>query len=202
MHAVLTALVCDGAVEHVDAGAKVKLISGPTQLSAPEHTQVVNVLSAEEMYRASMETLPGCDLFIAAAAVADYRPASAAAKKIKKEGETMTLEMVKNPDIVSAVAATDNKPFVVGFAAETHDVTRYAKSKLKRKQLDLIIANDVSDPRIGFDSDDNAVTLIAPNNQNTLAKASKQQLAQDIIQHIVKTMNETEKTMTTGLSTS
>ena len=181
----------------VDAGAKVELISGPTQLSAPEHVQIVNVLSADEMYQASMEALPNCDLFIAAAAVADYRPANVAAQKIKKaDASTMTLKMVRNPDIVSAVAAAINRPFVVGFAAETDAVIRYAKSKLKRKQLDLIIANDVSDTSIGFDSDNNAVTLITDNDQHLLTKASKQQLAQDIIQYLAKIMNKNETTMT------
>ena len=178
----------------VDAGAKVTLISGPTQLPAPKHVKTENVLSANEMYRASMEALPGCDLFIAAAAVADYRPKNVSTQKIKKaDKDNMTLEMVKNPDIVSAVAAVSNRPFVVGFAAETNDIIQHAKTKLKQKCLDLIVANDVSDTGIGFDSDDNAVTLISHNSQHELAKANKQQLARDIIQHIAKMMSETKK---------
>ena len=181
----------------VDAGAKVQLISGPTALLAPEHTHRVNVLSASQMYQASIQALPDCDLFIAAAAVADYRPVNVAKQKIKKANEdTMMLEMTRNPDIVSAVATASNRPFVVGFAAETHNIIDHAKSKLKRKKLDLIIANDVSDASIGFDSDNNAVTLISHHSQHELAKMSKQQLAQDIIQHIAELMEGIKKTMT------
>ena len=177
----------------VDAGARVKLISGPTVISPPEHVELIRVLSADQMYQASMQTLPSCDVFIAAAAVADYRPVNVATRKIKKtSSDTVTLEMIKNPDIVSAVAAA-NQSFVVGFAAETDNVMDHARSKLKAKQLDLVVANDVSDGSIGFDSDHNAVTLISHNSQHVLDKASKQQLARDIIHHIASMMDKTEK---------
>ena len=178
----------------VDAGARVQLISGPTAISPPEHVELIRVLSADQMYQASMQTLPSCDIFIAAAAVADYRPVSVATRKIKKtSGDTVTLEMIKTPDIVSAVAAAANKPFVVGFAAETDNIINHARSKLKSKQLDLVIANDVSDSSIGFGSDHNAVTLIGHNSQHVLAKASKQQLARDIIHHIASMIDKAEK---------
>jgi len=176
----------------VDAGATVQLISGPTALPTPAHVHRVDVLSADDMYRASMAALTGCDLFIAAAAVADYRPAQVAMQKIKKTAaDTINLAMVRNRDIVSAVVAANHRPFVVGFAAETDDIIRHATAKLKCKQLDVIVANDVSDPDIGFDSDNNAVTLITANSQRILAKASKKQLARDIIQYVAAMIDQT-----------
>jgi len=144
--------------------------------------QAAVVISAEEMYQASMNALADCDIFIASAAVADFRPAAAVDQKMKKTAkDTMTIDMVKNPDIVATVAASNNKPFVVGFAAETNDVVAYAKDKRQRKNLDLIVANDVSDQAIGFNSDNNAVTVISENDEISLPEASKFQLAQKIV---------------------
>ena len=169
----------------IDAGARVTLISGPTKLSAPEHSNFVSVESAQQMYDASMAALSDCDLFIASAAVADYRPATLAEQKIKKTGQdTMTIELVKNPDIVTAVAASNPRPMTVGFAAETQDVVTYARDKLKRKNLDLVIANDVSQAGIGFNSDQNAVTVVWPDREQSLSQRSKSQLARDLIDEI------------------
>jgi len=170
----------------VNAGAKVTLISGPTALSCPDHVTRVDVVSAEDMYQASMAVLNECDIFIASAAVADFRPENIAEQKMKKTAaeDTMTITMVKNPDIVASIASANNKPFVVGFAAETHDVLRYAKDKLHRKNLDMIIANDVSDPAIGFNSDNNTVTIVTKNGNLHLPEASKCQLSTLIIDHI------------------
>lgn len=173
----------------VDAGAKVTLISGPTALACPERVTRVDVVSAEDMHKASMEHVASADIFIASAAVADFRPVTVADKKMKKTGlDTMTIEMEKNPDIVASVAALDNKPFVVGFAAETHDVITYAKDKLQRKNLDMIVANDVSDTSIGFNSDNNKVTIITEAAELILEEASKYQLSLDIVQSIAKEM--------------
>ncbi|MFT7387779.1 MAG: phosphopantothenoylcysteine decarboxylase/phosphopantothenate--cysteine ligase [Candidatus Endobugula sp.] len=170
----------------VNAGAKVTLISGPTALSCPDHVTRIDVVSAVDMYQASMAILNECDIFIASAAVADFRPANIAEQKMKKTAteDTMTITMVKNPDIVASIASANNKPFVVGFAAETHDVLRYAKDKLHRKNLDMIIANDVSDPAIGFNSDNNTVTIITKNGNFHLPEASKCQLSTLIIDYI------------------
>jgi phosphopantothenoylcysteine decarboxylase/phosphopantothenate--cysteine ligase len=171
----------------VDAGARTILISGPTSLQAPEHVSRVDVVSAEDMYKASMSALEDCDIFIASAAVADFRPVDASQQKIKKTGQdTMTIEMVKNPDIVASVAGVDNPPFVVGFAAETQNCIEYAKGKLQKKKLNMIIANDVSSPDIGFNSDNNVVTVVTDSEEVALPEASKSQLAREIIQSIVK----------------
>ena len=169
----------------VEAGAKVKLISGPVNIPAPERVERVSVESAEEMLEASMLDLGLCDIFIAAAAVADYRPTAIAEHKIKKGSEEiMELHLVKNPDIVATVANSSPKPFTVGFAAETKDVLEYARSKLERKNLDLIIANDVSRSDIGFNSDENAVTVISASSTESLPQASKRQLANRLIERI------------------
>lgn len=168
-----------------EAGATTILISGPTQLATPDRVQRMDVTSAQDMYDVTMASLEDCDLFVASAAVADYRPAQLAEQKIKKTGQdTMTIELVKNPDIVTAVAASQPKPYTVGFAAETQDVVSYARGKLERKKLDLVIANDVSQAGIGFNSDRNAVTLVWPENEETLAENSKTQLARDLIARI------------------
>ena len=168
-----------------EAGASVKLISGPVNIKAPERTQLIKVESAEEMLSASLEGLENCDIFIAAAAVADYRPTAVAEHKIKKgTEEIMELHLVKNPDIVATVAGSSPKPYTVGFAAETKDVLNYARGKLERKGLDLIIANDVSRSDIGFNSDENAVTVISQQDTLELPQASKRQLAGSLIELI------------------
>jgi phosphopantothenoylcysteine decarboxylase/phosphopantothenate--cysteine ligase len=178
-----------------DAGAKTILISGPTALKTPEHVRRIDVISADEMYQASMDAVYKsafpCDIFIASAAVADFKPAEVAAHKIKKNQQnSMTIEMVKNPDIVAAIAAQANAPFIVGFAAETQQLIENAKSKLVKKQLDLVIANNVSNPDIGFDSDDNALTIVSANDVLIMPQKSKKQLAVDIIDFIAKNIDQ------------
>ena len=171
----------------VDAGAQVRLISGPVNLTPPERLECVQVESAEQMLAASLEGIEHCDIFIAAAAVADYRPVAVAEHKIKKGSEEiMELRLIKNPDIVATVAARDLRPFTVGFAAETRNVVEYARSKLERKGLDLIIANDVSNPEIGFNSDDNAVTLVSPTATVSLPQGPKRLLARQLIERIAE----------------
>jgi len=175
----------------VDAGARVKLISGPVNLAAPERMTRVSVQSAEDMLAASLDDLESCDIFIASAAVADYRPTSVAEHKMKKGNEEiMELHLVKNPDIVATVAGSPDKPFTVGFAAETRDVLSYARGKLERKNLDMIVANDVSRTDIGFNSDENAVTVITPDSEQELPQASKRQLAGQIIEQIARSYHK------------
>lgn len=167
-----------------DAGAKVILISGPVSLPAPDRVECIRIDSAQQMLDAVLKPLVHVDIFIGAAAVADYRPASPAEQKIKKHQDEMTLSLVKNPDIIATVAAHIPKPFTVGFAAETQDVLNYAKSKLERKGLDLIAANDVSRQDIGFNSEYNAVTLIGRERVVELDVANKTQIARDMIEAI------------------
>lgn len=165
-----------------EAGAMTILISGPTQLATPARVTRINVTSADEMLAASLQEAKGCDLFIAAAAVADYRPAQIAAQKMKKgEGDSLTLTLVKNPDIVASIAALASKPFTIGFAAESENLLEYARAKLARKNLDLVIANNISDNSIGFNSDDNAVTLVEKNSTTEISQRSKHQLARELI---------------------
>ena len=167
-----------------EAGAETVLISGPVSMTAPDRVTTIPVISAQEMYDAAVAEAAGCDLFIASAAVADYRPTQAADSKIKKTADTMTIELVKNPDIVSAVAALTERPFTVGFAAETDNVEDYARGKLERKNLDLVIANDVSDRTIGFNSDDNEVLVVENNSAEAIPKISKSVLARQLIAKI------------------
>lgn len=168
----------------VDAGAKTTLVSGPVNLAAPEHTRLVGVQSAEEMLQQCLKLLPECDIFIACAAVADYRPAAVQDQKIKKGPQEMSLQLVRTPDIVAAVAADEHRPYTVGFAAETNDVLAYAREKMQRKGLDMIIANDVADPAIGFNSNDNAVTVLRRDSEHLLARASKTTIARQIV-HLI-----------------
>lgn len=171
------------------AGARVTLISGPVNLDPPRDVTVVPVTSAADMHHAVMSHLADCDVFVGVAAVADFRPAAAAERKLKKsEGLAgdMTLELVENPDIIAAVAASAKRPFVVGFAAETHDTLDYARDKRRRKNLDMIVANDVSDPGIGFNSEDNAVTIIWDGGEQTLPRTGKAGIAAAIIATVAR----------------
>ena len=169
-----------------EAGAKVTLISGPTSLSQPEGVDVVNVVSALDMHSAVFDQVHEHDIFIGVAAVADYRPVVSADQKIKKNADEMTITMVKNPDILAEVAAENDRPFCVGFAAETNDVIDYARGKLERKNLDLIAANHVGSDETGFGTPDNAITLISRDDVVELPKKDKFALARDLIQEISK----------------
>ena len=164
-------------------GAAVTLISGPTALPTPAGVTRIGITSAEEMLAAALAQ-PG-DIFIAAAAVADYRVAHPAAHKQKKQGDAgLTLQLVQNPDIVATIAALrEHRPYTVGFAAETDNVLAYARDKRARKNLDLIIANDVSQDVFG--ADDNAATLIAADGETTLPRQAKTALADSLLTHIL-----------------
>jgi phosphopantothenoylcysteine decarboxylase/phosphopantothenate--cysteine ligase len=167
-----------------DAGARVTIISGPVRLTAPDKVTVIAVESASEMLAASLEQQKNCDIFIAAAAVADYRPIQVAQQKIKKSGEQMQISLIKNPDIVATIAQLEDNPFVVGFAAETQDVATYARGKLKSKNLNMIVANDVSNSDIGFNSDSNSVTVYWGENQQDFPLMSKSALSNELIELI------------------
>lgn len=167
----------------IEAGARVTLISGPTQLPPVARAKMIQVISALEMHQAVHACLNDCDIFIGVAAVADYRPRSLAAQKLKKTdgNDGLMIELIKNPDIVATVAMHHPKPFTVGFAAETQNLVEYARRKLESKNLDLIVANDVSDKSIGFNSDDNMTTLLWSDGELGLPKMSKSTLSRKII---------------------
>ncbi len=157
----------------VDAGAITTLVSGPVSLAPPDHIRLFAVQSAEQMLAQCLQLLPDCDIFIACAAVADYRPAKLESQKIKKEQQEMILQLVRTPDIVSSIAASEHRPYTVGFAAETNNLLDYARDKMQRKGLDMIVANDISDLSIGFNSDDNAVTVLWRDGEQTLERAKQ-----------------------------
>ena len=161
-------------------GARVVLISGPVNLSPPPGMQVVQVNTAEEMFNATHEYVASADIFIAAAAVADYRPAETKAQKIKKNSETLSLELVRCPDILASVAALDDPPFTVGFAAETENIEDHARAKLEGKNLDMIVANKVGDDH-GFDKDDNAATVLWKSGKKEFPRAAKVELARELV---------------------
>ncbi|MGL6316190.1 bifunctional phosphopantothenoylcysteine decarboxylase/phosphopantothenate--cysteine ligase CoaBC [Vibrio sp. WXL103] len=170
-------------------GAEVTLISGPVSLTTPAGVRRINVESAQQMYDASLAQAPESDIFIGCAAVADYRPQTVADNKLKKvDGQDdIAISMVKNPDIIASVAHLENyRPFTVGFAAETQDVESYAQSKLERKNLDMICANDVSIAGQGFNSDDNAITVFSNEGKQSLTLASKERIASEILTLIAK----------------
>ena len=171
------------------AGAKVTLLAGPVSLETPNGVRRVNVSSAIKMLDESLHQLEeGCDIFIATAAVADYRVAEIAEHKIKKAGDELAISLIKNPDIVATIAQQEKRPFMVGFAAETRNVEEYAAGKLVAKKLDMIACNDVSRKDIGFASDENAMTVFFAEQYHMdkldLEKASKQEIAQQLIEAI------------------
>ena len=174
----------------IEAGAEVTLISGPVNLEPPERCTLIPVVSAADMHRATMSACAEADILIAAAAVADYRPVTVATQKIKKHADAVTLELEKNPDIVSAAATQYGDLFVVGFAAETQDIENYARGKLERKNLDAIVANDVSRSDVGFNSDNNEAWWISANTSKTFSIRSKTQLARDIVAAIIEQLGE------------
>ncbi|MEL4431653.1 bifunctional phosphopantothenoylcysteine decarboxylase/phosphopantothenate--cysteine ligase CoaBC [Shewanella mangrovisoli] len=169
-----------------DMGAAVTLVSGPVNLATPEGVTRINVESAQNMLDAVMDNVDKKDIFIGCAAVADYRVSDIADCKIKKSAEEMQLALVRNPDILATVASLANRPFVVGFAAETHDVETYARDKLKRKNLNMIAANDVSVAGLGFNADTNALRVFWPQGSQDLPATDKLTLARQLLSLIVK----------------
>lgn len=166
-------------------GADVILISGPVDLPDPPGVEVRNVTTAQEMHDATHDCVKEADIFVAAAAVADYRPKDLKEQKIKKNDESMTINLVRCPDILASVAALDAGPFTVGFAAETEKVDEYARSKLENKALDMIIANRVGND-CGFDRDDNAVNVLWSDGEKRYPQAQKSKLARDLVELIAE----------------
>ncbi len=176
----------------IDAGAIVTLITGPVDIEPPMKCNTILVETAEEMHEAVMHHVNKKDIYIGTAAVSDYRPARKNETKLKKDdkGSPLILELVENQDILKSVSELDERPYVVGFAAETNDLIENAKTKFKNKGLDLVVANDVSDTSIGFDSDDNAVTLITKRRNLAIEKESKRKIAKKIIKLIAEEIDD------------
>ena len=176
-------------------GANVTVVCGVTTVEPPENVEVIRAVSAEEMFQAVMKKLPEASIFIGAAAVADYRPRNVADAKIKKtKQDFLTLELEKTPDILANVSANwHNDLIVVGFAAETNDVVSYASAKLKQKNLDLVVANDITQQGAGFNSDTNIATIITRDNEIELPLMSKRDLADKILDEVIKLSGKSKK---------
>jgi len=172
-----------------EAGAAVTLITGPTALAPPEGMEYICVETAGQMLEAVMTRAGQADVFVAAAAVADYRAVAVEDHKIKKSAPHLNLRLERTTDILASVAALPKGPFTVGFAAETRELERHGRAKLMKKGLDLVAANDVSDGQ-GFDVDDNALTLLWPGGGSTLPRQSKEQLARALVMVIAQRLRE------------
>jgi phosphopantothenoylcysteine decarboxylase/phosphopantothenate--cysteine ligase len=167
------------------AGARVILISGPVNLSVPDGVDRIGIESAQEMYQATHERIAAVDIFIAAAAVSDYRPESVRQNKIKKSQAEMHLDLVRSPDILASVADLKDGPFTVGFAAETEKLREHAMQKLQRKKLNMIVANTVG-PGVGFDCNDNAVEVFWQNGERSFPLSAKAELAAALVDLIAE----------------
>lgn len=172
-------------------GMDVVLVAGPVSLPTPAGVRRIDVRSAEQMRQAVQAEMAGADVFIGAAAVADFRPRQPRDSKIKKgDSDGLTLELVRNPDILAEVAARPDRPFVVGFAAETDALEHYALDKLERKRLDMIAANRVGQAGCGFDADANALTVLWPGGRAEVAMALKAQVARDLLALIAQRLSQ------------
>jgi phosphopantothenoylcysteine decarboxylase/phosphopantothenate--cysteine ligase len=174
----------------VAAGAKVTLISGPVQLTAPEQVELISVETAEQMYQAVIARVWNYDVYIGAAAVADYAPIQSHSEKIKTKTTEMTITFKRNPDILAKVASLSIRPFVVGFAAETHDLINFAKQKLYQKNLDMIAANWVGGEQGGFDKEENALHVFWQNGEQHFPLMNKKELAKALLKLIKQQMNQ------------
>ena len=167
-------------------GARVTLVAGPVNQPTPAGVERIDVESAEEMHQAVMQRVAECDIFVACAAVADYRAATPAEAKIKKQADTMDIALVRNPDILADVAARPQPPFTVGFAAETHDMQEHAEDKRRRKGLDMIAANWVGRPGSGFEAEDNALEVTWEGGGLSLGPEPKTRLAVGLMECIAE----------------
>jgi phosphopantothenoylcysteine decarboxylase/phosphopantothenate--cysteine ligase len=172
------ALASEAAVE----GARVTLVSGPVNLPTPEGVKRIDVLTAQEMLEACLNNVSDADVFIGVAAVADYRPQQIEQEKIKKNDDLMTLNLVKNPDIISEIAKLKNRPITVGFAAETNNIIENGKDKLDKKNLDLLFANNAIET---FNSDTISVIAIDADQEQTLTEGNKNLLARNMLSLIL-----------------
>jgi phosphopantothenoylcysteine decarboxylase/phosphopantothenate--cysteine ligase len=178
------------AAAAAEAGARVSLVSGPVQLDTPPGVERSNVRSAIEMQECAVKLAHGADVFFSVAAVADYRPENTAPQKIKKTGSEQTLQLVRNPDIVAEVAALSDRPFTVGFAAETENLRAHALEKLSGKGLDMIAANRVGREGSGFESENNEILLFSADREVHLGSGSKLELARQLIREVADRLEE------------
>lgn len=176
-----------------EIGADVTLISGPVNLPTPANVKRIDVQTALEMWKVAVEIAPLHNIFVGCAAVADYRVEQIAEQKIKKNGDQIQLNLVKNPDIIADVALLPTPPFMVGFAAETQNIKNYAQDKLYRKKLDMICANDVSSKEQGFNSDRNALQLFWQGGSLALPLTDKNELAKNLVQVILQRYQECQE---------
>jgi phosphopantothenoylcysteine decarboxylase/phosphopantothenate--cysteine ligase len=165
------------------AGAQVEMVAGPVNQPTPIGVRRFNVETAQQMLEKTKECASRADIFVATAAVADYRPSQVHDNKIKKSSEWSALELERTTDILADISLNDSRLFTVGFAAETNDLERYARDKLKRKNLDMICANKVGDG-FGFDADDNALSVFWPGGQEHLLRQPKSSLAAELVELI------------------
>jgi phosphopantothenoylcysteine decarboxylase/phosphopantothenate--cysteine ligase len=172
-----------------EAGAEVLLVSGPVSLESPPHVQRINVVSARDMLDAVLERVTGCDIFIAVAAVADYRPETVAPEKLKKDAQQMTLTLTRNPDILATVTALANAPFTVGFAAETEQLEERAQAKRVAKSLDMIAANRVGDGA-GFEAEENALHVFWDGGSQVLSQTGKTKLARQLVELVAQRFHD------------
>ena len=177
----------------VEAGHRVVLISGPVSLTPPRAAQLISVLTSDEMYDAVHRHVGDCDVLVMCAAVADYKPARVSAQKIKKRDETLSLELIPTRDVLASLPQ-DRQFLAVGFAAETNDVEENARKKLRAKACDIVVANDVSDPNSGMETDENEVTIFFRGGEmKKISRAPKTILARELIKIFA---NEREKCLT------
>ena len=169
----------------IQAGAKTTLIVGSISIELEKRAEIIQVISAEEMYQAVMKQIDNQDLFISCAAVADFRPKKVSKNKIKKDNQSMTIELIRNRDILESVCQLKKKPICIGFAAETENHIINANNKLLKKQCDAIILNDISQTEIGLNADENEVHLITKNRTKKIEKNTKQIVAEKIIDELV-----------------
>jgi phosphopantothenoylcysteine decarboxylase/phosphopantothenate--cysteine ligase len=176
-----------------DAGAETILISAPTDLPTPAGVRRISVMTAQEMHDAVMEEFPTVDIVVKAAAVADYRSRENAEHKIKKQGTSLTIELIPNPDILSELGEKKTKQILVGFAAETRNLIEHAQEKMQRKNVDMLVANDVTQPGAGFGSLTNIVSFLFPNGRRIdLPKMNKPEIARQLIQEVAALIREKE----------
>lgn len=179
------------AEEAAKRGAEVTVVVGAVSVKPPENVNIINAVSAQKMYETVMENLSAATIYIGAAAVADYRPKNVADNKIKKNSESLTIELERTTDILSEVSKNRHEGLlVVGFAAETNNVINYARGKMERKNLDMIVANDVTRKGAGFGSDENQATIITRENAVELPLISKNELANKILDEIISLRNK------------
>jgi len=182
------------------AGAEVTLISGPVQQATPDRVKRLDVETANEMHQLAMEQSAACDIFIATAAVADYRPGLQSVHKIKKQSDELHLKLVRTHDILASIAALPGAPFTVGFAAETDHLLDYARTKMASKKLDMIVANPVG-PTMGFDQDDNTLDILWAGGHIHYEQSSKKVLATKLIKIIAERINANDTIKNTGRKT-